>query len=557
MKPALITLAGLLAASSCAAQARFPSSDPAKSAPCSVAGAVVKLAGSIPLPSSTVRLQSIDDHSHTFSGVTDVTGHFEIKGIDPGRYRLRVIRNGYITQEYGQRTPNDAGATLVLGSGQDLKELLFRMQPSAVISGRILNENGDPLPWVRVSALRATYTRGKRTLSNEVTVLTNDLGEYRLFGLGPGRYFLSASYRPGQRLEPGGQDDAEDTGKFGYVPTFYPGTTDPASATSLGIKPGDEISSTDFLLQPTAVYSVRGHVNSFGARRNPTGVILTLEARSTGLGWNVPPRQEVVDKPDGAYEIDNVLPGSYTLTAFLFDDGHRYQARQTVDVVNFDAEGIQLTPVPGMEIRGQVTWEPKPSLEKNTLVLNARPVDSTFQFGAQAVVASNGAFALRDLPEGLYRLTPFGQSQDCYLKSIRYAGMEVSDDEFNVVRGTQATLELTISARGARVQGTVKDVDGLPAAGVWVVLVPDEAHRNEFRLFKYRTTDQYGRFDLHGVAPGDYKLFSWEEVELNAWQDPDFLKPLEPKAETVSLQEGDGKSIELLAIRSPSREQQK
>jgi hypothetical protein len=97
----------------------------------------------------------------------------------------------------------------------------------------------------------------------------------------------------------------------------------------------------------------------------------------------------------------------------------------------------------------------------------------------------------------------------------------------------------------------------LPAAGVWVVLVPDEAHRNEFHLFKQRITDQYGRFDIRGIAPGDYRLFSWEQVEPNAWEDPDFLKPFEAKGESVSLQEGDGKSIELVAIRTASQEQEK
>ena len=167
------------------AQVRNTSTDTARPSACSVSGLVVKLEGSAPLPSSTVRLQSIDDHSRTFSGVTDLGGRFEVKGIAPGRYRLRVIRNGSVTQEYGQKTPNDPGAVLALSPGQDLKDLLFRLLPAAVISGRVQNENGDPLPWVRVSALRATYTRGKRTLSGEVTVVTNDLGEYRLFGLRP------------------------------------------------------------------------------------------------------------------------------------------------------------------------------------------------------------------------------------------------------------------------------------------------------------------------------------------------------------------------------------
>jgi Carboxypeptidase regulatory-like domain len=559
----VLVLAGVIVLSSvgvlsASAQAGQAASDPAKPTACSVSGLVVKLQGSVPLPSSTVRLQSVDDHTRTFSGVTDVGGHFEVKGIDPGRYRLRVIRNGYVTQEYGQRTSDEPGAILALSPGQDLRDLLFRLLPAAVIAGRIQSENGDPLPWVRVNALRATYLRGKRTLSSEVTVVTNDLGEYRLFGLRPGRYFLSATYRPGQRLETNEEDeDTDEVGKYGYVPTYYPGTPDPARATALSVKTGDEIPSMDLLLEPTTVYSIRGRVNNFGSRRNPNGVILILEARSTGLGWSVPARQAIVDKPDGVFEIQNVLPGSYTLSAFLFDEGRRYQARQSIDITNIDVEGIQLTPLPGMDIRGQVVWDPKPSLEKDVLNLNVRPADSTFQFGAQARVASNGAFSLRDVPESLYRLSSTGQSQDCYLKSVRYAGMEISDDQFNVIRGTQATLEVTISSRGAHVQGMVKDADGLPAAGVWVALVPEEAHRNEFRLFKQRTTDQYGRFDFRGIAPGVYKLFSWEQVEQNAWEDADFLKAFEPKGEGISLQEGDSKSIDLVAIRSASHEQEK
>jgi hypothetical protein len=563
MKLALLFLVGLIVLPSdpvlwASAEAGHPPSDLAKPTACSVSGLVVKLAGSAPLPSSTVRLQSVDDHTRTFSGLTDVGGRFEVQGIDPGRYRLRVIRNGYVTQEYGQRTPNDPGAILALSPGQDLKDLLFRLLPAAVIAGRIQNENGDALPWVRVNALRATYLRGKRTLSSEVTVVTNDLGEYRLFGLRPGRYFLSATYRPGQRLEANEEDeDLEGLGKSGYVPTYYPGTPDPVRATALTIKSGEEIPSMDFLLEPTTVYSIRGRVNNFGSRRNPNGVILILEARYTGLGWSVPARQAVVDKPDGVFEIPNVLPGSYTLSAFLFDEGRRYQARQSVDISSFDLEGIQLTPLPGMDIRGQVLWDPKPSLEKDALVLSVRPADSTFQFGAQARVAPNGAFSLRDVPESLYRLSSTGQSQDCYLKSIRYAGMEISDDEFNVIRGTQATLEVTISSRGAHIQGMVKDADGLPASGVWVVLVPDEARRNEFHLFKQRTTDQHGRFDFRGIAPGDYKLFSWEQVQQNEWEDPDFLKAFEPKGESISLQEGDGKSVDLVAIRSAGHEPEK
>ena len=151
---------------------------------------------------------------HTVSVVTDVGGRFELKGIDPGRYRLKVSRTGFVTEEYGQKTPNDPGAEIRLAPGQVLRELLFRLIPWGIIAGRILDDEGEPLPWAQVSALREIYSGGKRKLSPEVLVPTNDLGEYRLFGLKPGRYFICAKYKPGLHVVGRAEvreDDSDDS----------------------------------------------------------------------------------------------------------------------------------------------------------------------------------------------------------------------------------------------------------------------------------------------------------------------------------------------------------
>jgi len=98
----------------------------------------------------------------------------------------------------------------------------------------------------------------------------------------------------------------------------------------------------------------------------------------------------------------------------------------------------------------------------------------------------------------------------------------------------------------------VVDKDGLPAAGVWVVAVPDEARRTNFRLFKEQTTDQYGKFDLHGLAPGSYKVFSWTGIERGEWEDEEFLKPFESMGESVELQDEDVKTVNLKLIEKKS-----
>lgn len=528
---------------------------------CSIAGMVVKLAGSEPLKRAIIQLESTDDRTHSISTVTDASGHFQLKGIDAGRYRLKVLRHGFVTQEYGQKTPDDPGSALTLRPGQDVKDLLFRLIPSAVIAGRIIDEDGEPLPWAQVSALREVYAEGKRKLAPETMVATSDRGEYRLFGLPPGRYFISATYKPNEHLTGNGgtiqaSDDASS--EQGYVPTYYPGSPDPAKAVALTIKAGEEIPSVEILLRPVTVFSVRGRVVNMVSRRSGRGVMVQLEPRNTGLAWNFQGSGAAqVNNQDGLFEIHDVLPGSYTAIAYWFEEDKRYQARQTLEVGNSDVDGVTLVIAPGVPVYGHISWEGQPSLEQSELSVSLSGADSEYPWVGYARVMTSDMFTLRDVSEGAYRLSVFGQSRDCFVKSVRYGGTEALDDGFIVRRGTDATLEVTMSSRGAHIQGTVADADNLPAAGVWVVLVPDEARRSQLRLYTARTTDQYGHFDLRGIAPGDYKLFSWDQVENGAWQDPEFLKPFEGKGEEIKLQEGDQKVVNLTAIKTKAPEQEK
>jgi hypothetical protein len=525
---------------------------------------VVKLDGSAPLKSARVELGNAEDYSHAYAATTDEGGRFALKGVGPGRYRLSVSRNGFVNQEYGQKTPNDPGSILTLAPGQQVKDLLFRLIPWSVIAGRIRNEDGEPLPWVQVTALREAYTDGKRKLSPTAQETTNDLGEYRLFGLRPGRYFVSATYsRRNQGLERSGDAEdaeipaAEENSAQKYVPTYHPGTPDPAKAATISVKPGDEIPAVDIQLQRVAAYKVHGRIYNMIPHRTGRDVSIMMLPRSnqaTGSIFNF--ETAVLDK-DGSFVLKDILPGSYTLSAFWFDEGKSYVAKQNIDVGNADVEGVTLTIAPGMTINGRVTWDGKPSLEGDELSVSPYSREQIMDFGSPTRVAPNGAFTLKDISESTYQLYINGMSKDCYIKAIRYGMVDALYDGFTVQRGADASLEVTLSSRGARVQGAVTDADGLPLAGVWVVLVPEEAHRGQMQMYKDTTTDQYGRFELRGISPGGFKLFSWDQVENGAWQDPEFLKPFEEKGEKISVQEGDSKPVNLTAIKTKSSEQEK
>jgi hypothetical protein len=144
---------------------------------------------------------------------------------------------------------------------------------------------------------------------------------------------------------------------------------------------------------------------------------------------------------------------------------------------------------------------------------------------------------------GEFRVGASGLSKDCYFQEIQYGDTRSKDDTITVSKGGGAPLEITISSRGARVQGAVANQDGLPAAGVWVVAVPDEARRSTSRLFKSQTTDQYGKYDLHGLAPGSYRIFAWAGIEQGQWEDAEFLRAQEDKAESVELREDEVKTV--------------
>jgi len=483
---------------------------PADEDDCSIDGTVLTLTGNSPLKNALLQLFSANNNSEQepVAVRTDSGGRFNFRGIRAGRYRLRVMRHGFVSREYGQRKFSDPGAILTLSARQNMKDLIFRLVPSAVISGRIENEDGEPLPWASVGALRESYSQGKPTLSIEETALTNDHGEYRLFGLRPGRYFVAASYRAGGSQMRGDEEEnfgAGSTGGSDYVRTYYPGTLDPSKAQAIILKAGEELSSADLLLEPVAVHSVRGRVINLmttSSKQPRNEIYVQLRSRDVGLYSRAMSARESGAKPDGKFELANVAAGSYILTAGFFEEGKVHQAHAEVEVGNADVEGVQLTIKPGVAVSGHLYWHGNPSVQSDRLLVMVHGGDEYSGPGSWGRVGPDGSFTLKEVGDGQQRITVGGMADDCYLKAVTFGGMDVLEDGFVARAGADASLDLTLSSRGAHVQGAVADADGLPSVGVWVALVPDAMHHNRPQLYKSTQTDQHGQFFLRGIAPG-------------------------------------------------------
>jgi protocatechuate 3,4-dioxygenase beta subunit len=151
-----------------------------------IRGRVVAADTGQPLRRAEVRVSAAD--SRTGRGtLTDADGRYEFPDLPAGRYSIHVTKTTFIAWSYGQTRPGLAGTPVIVADNQAADNIDIRLFRGAVIAGRITDDLGDPVPNARVTLMRAQFRRGERTLTAATTVTTNDIGEYRIFGLSPGQ----------------------------------------------------------------------------------------------------------------------------------------------------------------------------------------------------------------------------------------------------------------------------------------------------------------------------------------------------------------------------------
>jgi len=226
-----------------------------------VAGNVLRLDTGGPLKKAEVILLGTGPEGVYVFYLTDEQGHFLFENVPPGPYQLLVSRSGYIEAHYGQKKPGAPGAMLTLSRGQRMTDLVFKVARTAAISGHVLDEDGEPVSKAEVLVYRASRQPGKETQNGFDPVLTNDLGEFRIFDLAPGRYYLAVNYRLDDSMRPAVPAPKQKL-TTGYLPSYYPNTSDSAKAQALSVAPGDEIRSVDFFLHASHLVTVSGRVIS-------------------------------------------------------------------------------------------------------------------------------------------------------------------------------------------------------------------------------------------------------------------------------------------------------
>lgn len=522
---------------------------------CFIDGRVINAANAQPVRKARLTLRRTDNPTGgsgipaSYNTASDDQGRFAMKDIEPGKYQFSAERPGFSEIQYGARRPGRTGATLSLDSGQRLSGIVFRLTPHAVIAGRILDEDGEPVEQAFVRPMRYQYIRGKKQLTPAGWSSTDDLGEYRIFGLAPGRYYLEATHRQ-YMFQMGLAARSGQAQEEAFVPTYYPGATDITTATMIELRPGSQLRGMDFTLSKARTVRVSGRVAHL-PESAPQLVVISLVPRGqSNWDWVSVRRARVLDS-QGKFEMTGVRPGSYFINAMTRGGKETYSTRQSIDVGSTNLENLVLTLSPGPTLSGQLRFEgqPPPNLTELQVSLQTpNEGEMRFQGIPSGQVKEDAAFTLANVGIDVYKAEVSGLPDGYYLKSVRIGDDELKETGIDTSRGEVGPLTITVSSRAGQIEGTVLNAKQQPTAGVTVVLVPELKLRDRSEAFKDVTTDQYGRFLLKTVEPGQYKLFAFEDVESGEYTDPDFLKPVEDRGHAIVIREGSRESAELKLI---------
>lgn len=524
-------------------------------------GQIVAADNGSPIRRAQVRVSSPDARESRIA-TTDAQGRFEIKELPAGRYTLTASKGGFVALSYGQRRPTESGTPIELADGQTIEKITIGLPRGSVLGGRITDEYGEPVANASVTAFRFAYAAGARRMvaaGQNARDTTDDQGHFRLFGLLPGDYYVSATLRSvgPEVTDPGGEVS-------GYAATYFPGTPNIGEASRITLAVSQENTTINFGLVATKLVKVSGQMLMSDGSPAANGMVMLLPS-STGAGRGAAMQMGgTANRVDGngVFRIANVAPGRYTLQARagggLQGRGGGVRefelARMDLTVGTDDVDGLTLVTAPGAVVNGNVvsdTGEPF-DFKPQQLQLGARPAspDGAFPAGpaAQGVrIGDDWTFTLRNVSDAVTLRTnaPTGWM----LKSVFLNGQDITDTpiEFPPAQ-TVNGVQIVMTKKIASLSGLITDSKGNPVLDATVIVFPsdDKLWTFQSRFIKASRPDQDGRYRISALpSPGSYLVIALQGLEDGQAGDPEFLASVKDQTTKVELGEGETKSLDV------------
>ncbi len=523
------------------------------------------------------------------SATTDNEGRFEFKDLPAGAFTINASKSGFVAVNYGQKRPFEPGKPIDLVEGQSVDNADITMPKGSVISGRILDEFGEPVADTIVNAMRSTWSNGKRRLqSTGRTATTNDLGQYRIYGLPPGDYYVSATLRGTQEMVVsemaatmavrttsaigGGAPEGPSSG---YAPTYFPGTPNGNEAQKLVLALGQEAQNTDFGLFPVRLVRVRGSVVT-SEGRPAEGVMVSAAPRTANdsnplFGASSSARTDA----NGNFTLTGVAPGDYTLnarTSQIFtssSDGNsmsftmirssgpggggessQESGSVPLTVSGDDMSNVIIVTTKGASATGRVVYDGGSKPTTNSIRISAAATDDTGPMtlvSGSSSVTPEGTFEIKGLSgQRVFRVNniPTGW----VLKAVKVNGTDITDNGLEFKSAEAVTgVEVILTTKVTEVKGAVK-VGNDSAMDYTVVIFSDEPEKWRVPTSRHIATgrpNQQGQFLVKNLPAGSYYAVALEYIPQGEWNDPEILDRLTSKATTFSIGEGEVKTLDL------------
>lgn len=478
---------------------------------------------------------------------TDQNGRWELKDLPAGNYNVMASRTGYVSLGYGQSRMTAPPRAVVVADRETRDNLDIALVPGGVIVGRIVDEFGEPVSDTMVGAQRVQYTGGvRRPVPAGSPSSSNDIGEFRLYGLQPGSYYVSVS--------PRSLSNPFDvpTDRVGYGQTWYPAAADFGSAQRITVRAGETVSGVVIALSPSRTARITGSVmGTDGAPQRSGMVILSSQSSPVFAGTNG------MIRPDGTFTMNNVAPGDYTLRAAVSGPGAPGQppafSLADVSVNGADVSGVVLQPMMPTTLSGRLVGD----AETLSKIDPSRVRFMATSVGLQMLPAPPQppqplspelTFSMQAMP-GQMSIRP-AALPGLILRAVRLDGRDVTRGfavspgapidrlEIEVVASTAKLIVTTTNARG----DAVPDHDVLVFSqdeNDWGIALP--GHNATGR------TNEQGTFETSPLLPGSYFVTLTDSVPLEPGDanDPDILAQLRTRAQRVTIGAGESATVQL------------
>ncbi len=518
------------------------------------------------------------------AAMTDAQGRFEFKELPAGRFNVSVSKSGFVTMQFGQNRPFEPGRPIELSDAQAMDKVDVALPRGSVLAGRVVDEFGESVAEADVTAMRLQFQNGRRRLvPSGRNATTNDLGQFRIYGLPPGEYYVSATFRNMGTMVldmMGGGNAAAGPGQnSGYASTYYPSTPNPGEAQRVAVAVGQELASVDIQLQPVKLARVAG--TAIGSDGKPmSGAIVVMVPSMKDAMMFGPGATSRTDK-DGNFTLNGVTPGEYSLQvqstggvfqttaggnvmAFAFSAStdspssaasappQREFATTTVSVNGDDIAGLLLTGTRGAKAIGTVRFEGGVAPDGITNIRVSAPGTdadgSPMPAFGLAQVKDNGAFEVENLVGGhILRLANLPRGW--VLKRVTLNGEEVTDRGAEFKPGEDVNgFEIELTNKVTALTGTVANGKGEALKDYTVVVFPTDQQKWTLPQNRWTSSsrpNQDGQFRLQNLPPGDYYAIAVEYVAQGEWQDPEWMARAVKNATQFSLGDGATKNLDL------------